>query len=195
MKKQNVRRALAVVSLSLFTAFVWRYIGVYFSFVGNKFETVTAECVSTSWEQANGKTHKSPRVYCLHLQNGITVCVERKVINDVFSSVEEMNQQLLTGKTLQITYVANPAIVETQFLTAYALVSVYNGEQVVISSTDSFLYYSGYFHTLVIVDAIFYGVAVLELVSPAVFKAIRGLKKRRKKALRRRKKRNRQKFS
>lgn len=170
--------------------FAWRDISIYFEYQRGNSKTVTSECISVSVDRTNEpRLHSVFTIYSLHLKNGISVAIYKETVDEqiqmkhVPQQKKVLEQQFVTGRPITVTFVAKPNLVNN----TYALMSASDGGKALIDATA---HYSTRVKTMVIMDSILYGMAILSLALPVIPYLHKELKRRQN---RRRKKQHKQK--
>ena len=193
--KPNVKAAIVVSLVSLFSLFSWRDIWIYHEYKKGNTRTVTSECVSISFDQTNEPRRYSPfTIYSLHLNCGTAVAVYKDTADTIFPSkhVAEQKQALeqlfVSNRPITITYVAEPTVVND----TYALVYAFSDQgEVLIDASLGISYYAERVKKTIIVNCILYSVSILLLSMPLIPYLYRKWKHRQNRICKKRKKYNR----
>lgn len=170
--------AISLAALSLFWLFAWRDLSVYFQYRRGNTKTATAQCVSVSADQTNEL--RSPTVftiYCLNLDNGVSTAIYKETADKLLrqkrvpEQTQALERQFVTGEPITVVYVEKPALVNN----TYALMSVSNDGETMIDATT---HYSSRAKTMIIMNSILYGLALLILASPWIAATIKKLRRR-----------------
>lgn len=193
---QTIKLALAIFIPTLLVFFIygWRYMWVYREIEMNHIETVESNCISVALDHTEERYRNSwhRRIYNFVLGNGTNISVYESIVDEINLSKEALEQQLVTGRTLEFTYVPIPAFSNG----AFVLLSVSDGSEIIIDKADIFREYYGWLKRCSIMLLVVFCVSILLLsIPPALYfyrKYQRYKKKQRKKE---KKERRRAKFA
>ncbi|MDY4230719.1 MAG: hypothetical protein SOX74_01360 [Candidatus Faecousia sp.] len=192
--RNNVIPALVFAGfITLLSLCAWRDISVYREYQDHNVTTITRKCVSVTKTQTNEpRKHGAFTIYSIRLEDGTEVAIYKDVADELFHSnrvpaqKQALEEKLVTGQPITVTYVRNPTLVRN----IYALVcaSAADGE-ILIPAPAAIYHYASRVKAITIVCSIFYGISCLILIAPLIFRLLQAwgrhrkrLKKQREKA-------------
>lgn len=173
---------LIFVPILLYVIIVnWRYMWTYREIKINHIETIDASCISISLDHTDEPNGHTPYrlIYNFVLEDGTTVSIYKDVVDDIFSSKEALEQQLVTGRTMEFTYVPKPLFTNG----AFVLLSVSDNGKIIIDKADVIYTYYSRLKTGAIVLLIFSCIALLILLASPICYLYKKHKRRVKKQL------------
>lgn len=176
---------LLIASICFMDVFGWRDYAIYYNYQRGNIKTVTSDCSFISIDHTNEPVYHGGTftIYSFHLSCGTTVAVYSDSVESHLLSTkvpeqkQALERQFVTGRPYSFTYVTKPALVGN----TCALVSVSDSGELMI---DGVSHYSERFRTIVIVDSIAFGLALLSLTVPLLLRLYGNVRRKMKKVKR-----------
>ena len=167
----TAKAALALCAFGLLLLMAWRDVGIQFAYRQGDTATVSAKCTAVSLAQTNEPRRYSPfYIYTFHLEGGAAVAIYEDTADAMFSFSDAnarnqaLEQQFVTGRPIDFTYVTRPTLVGN----TPALVSAADGAAVLLTPELTMAHFSHRAQTILIVAAILYATALPLLASPLI---------------------------
>ena len=169
--RRTTKAALVLCAFSLLLLTAWRDVGIHFAYRQGHTVTVSAECTAVSLDRTNEpRRYSAFYLYTFHLKGGETIAIYSDTADAMFSfsdaaeRIHALEQQFVTGRPIDFTYVTQPTLVGD----THALVSAADGEAVLLAPKLTMEHFSRRARTLATIAAILYAAALLLLAAPLV---------------------------
>lgn len=146
----------------------WHSIWTYKEIKANHVETIETKCISVAIDRTDEPNGRTPYrlIYNFALGNGATASIYKDLVDHIFSSEEGLEQQLVTGQTMEFTYVPKPLFTNG----AFVLLSVSDNGRIIINEADVIYMYYRRLKTAATVVFVAFGIALqILLIAPICY--------------------------